>query len=743
MLQRIEIENFVLFDNLVVEPSTDSERPLTIIRAENGSGKTTFLRALHWGMYGDRALPEPGSRFPIHPAWWRPDAAGIETRVVIEFEADGTSRYYTETDNDTDLYRLDRIVKTQILQDGKDTEPNFLRIDERITLMVKKMDGNWEPHDKGADAVIEQLLPYSLRDFFIMDTDEVTDFVGGSENKIVSQQEVRDKTTAAVTSLLGIEIFKNARDRIEKVAQEFSSKATKAIGDVDLVKLDQDLNNAKESMEDTKRKISEERVREAELADKLVRLEENMEKEVLKLGSYDELILSKKNNKIKQNELISGRKESLANLTQALEAEDLLATCASTLIGQVYNFLKPLHDEGAIPAAHLPFVKSLLTSGRCVCGQVLSEDNEYGQKVRHSISEIGSKVERANFLDHLYSSVQKLSFTIEKSTWNSQREDSLASLARSDEELRNLQTEERSIEMKINGIDSERIQLYKDEKSTLQKLLDACKVNLYNYNNKLQTLEEKIISMQKTITQRQRNKREAKDHLVARDMSQYIIEVIDHAYSTIERQQVEELSERMNRLFQKMAANVSDEELADSQSSKATLRMISRVGVRSVDDNTDNFEIFALNNHEHSMPPVQINGASRRVLALSFVLALCIESQTRAPLIADSLLNFMSGVVRRNTLRITSENSKQPILLLTNSDLESQSEVGIVDQYAGATYTLTGQWDAIEAGSGGDVLNWTTEQRVSLICSCGPRQYCTICERVGQAGSPGWSKRDN
>ena len=32
------------------------------------------------------------------------------------------------------------------------------------------------------------------------------------------------------------------------------------------------------------------------------------------------------------------------------------------------------------------------------------------------------------------------------------------------------------------------------------------------------------------------------------------------------------------------------------------------------------------------MPPIEINGASRRVLALSFVLALCAESQTYAPL---------------------------------------------------------------------------------------------------------------
>ena len=141
------------------------------------------------------------------------------------------------------------------------------------------------------------------------------------------------------------------------------------------------------------------------------------------------------------------------------------------------------------------------------------------------------------------------------------------------------------------------------------------------------------------------------------------------------------------------------------------------------------------------MPPIEINGASRRVLALSFVLALCRESRTYAPLIADSLLNFMSGAVRRNTLRTTVENSSQPILLLTGSDLESSSEAEAVAQYAGATYTLTGQWDAIDAGGGGDVIRWSEQRQIALVCSCGPRQYCDICEREGQAGSPGWSRR--
>ena len=75
-----------------------------------------------------------------------------------------------------------------------------------------------------------------------------------------------------------------------------------------------------------------------------------------------------------------------------------------------------------------------------------------------------------------------------------------------------------------------------------------------------------------------------------------------------------------------LAANVSDEDFEEVQRNKATLRMIAEVGIRPAGLNEENFEIYALNRRGRAMPPIEINGASRRVLALSFVLALCQSS---------------------------------------------------------------------------------------------------------------------
>lgn len=50
-LVRAEFENFRLLRHLELDFSTDGAKPLTVIRAENESGKTTILNALQWALY--------------------------------------------------------------------------------------------------------------------------------------------------------------------------------------------------------------------------------------------------------------------------------------------------------------------------------------------------------------------------------------------------------------------------------------------------------------------------------------------------------------------------------------------------------------------------------------------------------------------------------------------------------------------------------------------------------------------
>ena len=740
-LRRIEIDNFVCFDDIVIEPSTDPERSLTVLRAENGSGKTTFLRALRWGMYGEPGLPGDSARFSLHPAWWQPDDDGIKTQVTIEFETDGSTRYATEGNPTTTVYQLVRSVTTIGKPAARDDEPDFRRINQQTHLMVKEGDGTWEPHPVGVDVVVEQLLPWGLRDFFVTDADEAADFVGGSENKVMRRQDVVEKTTSAVHSLLGIDVFKDASRRVAGLARAFGAQATKAIGDADLNALQAELDQLRAEAAELTEKITEQRAQRTELEDRLSQRRDDLETELKDVGAADELRTRLAENRRQFARATKQRKTSLGLLASELESPDLLASLARTEITTAYAMLRPLYERGHIPLKHLNFVRDLLESGTCVCGQDLTEDGVHRRHVEDRIAESAEQEERANYLGQLHDAAKSLVDHAAATTWDDRNTLYASELAAFDKELSDLGLDKRNIDQKLDALDEEKIQVIRDEVAAIETQVDNLKRVLGIDEAAIPPLTSRIDSLEKQIHQRQRSERAAADQRAAETMAELVVKVLNQAYATIQAEQVKELSQRMNRLFSQMAANVSDDDFEEFQRNKATLKMIAEVGLRPGDLDPDDYEIYALNSRGRSMPPIEINGASRRVLALSFVLALCSESRTYAPLIADSLLNFMSGAVRRNTLRITAENSSQPILLLTGSDLEAPSEVETVSKYAGALYTLTGQWDAIDAGEGGDVIHWTEQRPVSLVCACGPRQYCDVCERVGQADSPGWNKR--
>lgn len=104
-LIRARFENFRLLRDLEIAFSTDPTRNITVIRAENETGKTTILTALQWALYGDDSLPGGGPKFRLSPIDWTEQTARIT--VEVDFEASSTSRNGART-----ARRKFRVVRT-------------------------------------------------------------------------------------------------------------------------------------------------------------------------------------------------------------------------------------------------------------------------------------------------------------------------------------------------------------------------------------------------------------------------------------------------------------------------------------------------------------------------------------------------------------------------------------------------------------------------------------------------------
>ena len=594
-LRRIEIKNFVCFDDIVIEPSIDPERPLTVVRAENGSGKTTFLRAIRWGMYGDRGLPGEAGRYSLHPAWWQPSDQGIVTKVALEFETDGSTRYAAAGAATPKVYHLVRSVRTIGKPVSRSNEPDFRRVRERAQLMVREGDGEWSPNAAGVDAVVDQLLPWGLRDFFVMDADEAADFVGGSENKVIRQKDVVAKTTAAVDSLLGIRVFRDASRRVAGAARAFGAQATKAIGDANLNALQMELEELRAERSELLTTMTDQRSQKAEMQDRLRTRQDDLEAELKDIGAVDALRGRLAENRRRRASDGKLRRNVLAQLAGQLESRELFCTVAGDEVTAAYGMLRPLYERGHIPLRHLSFVREVLESQTCICGQSLVGDGARRRHVEELIAKSVSEEGRANYLGEMYEAARSLRGHIGSHKWVKRTVHLSSSVVELDSNLSDIELEKRDIDRKLDALDEEKIQVIRDEIATLITQLGNLNRSLAVGEGNRPSLDQRIDSLEKQISRRQRRERAATDKRAAEGLARLVVDILDRAYGTIRAKQVEELSERMNRLFAQMAANVSDEDVGEWQREKATLRMIAEVGLRAVESKPDEYEIYALN----------------------------------------------------------------------------------------------------------------------------------------------------
>lgn len=743
LLKRVEITNFACFQHVDLELAHTERRPLTVIRAENGSGKTTFLRALRWGFYGERGLPgDDPSKYSVHPAWWSPTDDSIETKVSITFETDGGTRYETQS-GPRRTFRLTRTVETIGRAAARDDEPDFRRVQPGLNLLQKQPDGGWVPFSDDPEVIertVDLLLPWGLRDFFFLDADEATDFVGGRENKPLPKKLVIEKTTAAVNELLGLETFQQTMDRVAGLQREFQRQASQASGDRTIQEMQEELDGVRHRIQTLETQLQVDGDTLANLEGQRDQLYAALQEALKETGAYDQLEQRLTENRANRKRAEADRKKVLERLSISLEAPELLTGLAATKIRAVYDRLDPLHKKGLIPLNHVSFVRDRIRQQECICGESLELGNPHRDNVERLLADSVEQEEHANLLGSLYDATGGFlrELRAETTDWAKQVDSLRADLGELDEWIAELDVSHEEMKKKISQIDREEVQTLKGELEAAETQIDRLSASINDGRARLQPLHEQETSLDKKVSQGQKREQSAQDKQAAAALASTIGTALSRAYATIQEEQVRDLSTRMDSLFASMAANVSDEDFGHGEDEKANVRMIAQVGVREAEQGKGQFEIFAKNQRGRILPPVEINGASRRVLALSFILALCEESNTEAPLVADSLLNMMSGKVRTNTFRTAAVTSRQPILLLTRADLAEPAELEIVRDFGGATFTLSGQWDVVDSGGGGDLVNRTSDRLVSIACACGPREYCSVCERLGDRERRAW-----
>ena len=701
-IRRVEFKNFKLLDGVVIEFSTDSAKPLTVIRAENGSGKTSLLWGLAWAFYGDKGLPSKTSRLTSTE---RPTNIPTIVQVVVDFDHDPDGE-------GTKQYVLTRTVEeTPRAGDDVDHGPMSTK------LLMRKSSGE-EPVPGDADAVLESFVPLRLREVFLTDGDKVQRFISGT----VAARERQHNVHQAIRMLLGLDRLDEAEQDLIAVEKLLRKELAASGG--------QDLQQAQHALETCENELTAARELRDRANERRAHIEEDidhLEKKLAEIkGNGDLDAINVDLAKARKDLAVAGDDE--ATLLEAIRAlfksdESLSWALAEEPLRQGQKVLADLYDRKVIPGSSLGVLQDRLDMEQCICGESLAEGTDHRAHVVALLEEQSAvTAERERLTETFHrtrAGVNRFEGAREDGNdfW-SQRPGLLQRQVEVADRQKEAQQRVKLLEERRSLIDEEEVRRHTLSLASARKDQTESSEEIGSLDRQITQLEEQrailLVSYETALGAAKSDARALHRHAISEDLQALVSETL----AVLKSEHVKAVSDRMNAIF--MGIVGSSPELAGA--------VFHGVHI------TESFDIVVRAGNQKTLDTdYEVNGASQRALTLAFIWALMEVSGTVAPRVIDTPLGMTAGGVKRRMVEAITEPVSgdkpdyQVILLLTRSEIRDIE--ALLDARAGAHLTLSCSKDY----PADLVHDWGVSEPTIVKCGCSHRQFCETCERQNDA----------
>jgi len=679
-LLRAYFDGFRLLSNVDIRFSTDSQKNITVIRAANESGKTTMLTALQWGLLGDEILPKGYSirRMDL------PQDQPTSTRVEIEYEVDertGPKKY--------------RVVRRAETVNSSDGNPQ-----SQVQLYDVTHGGTEEL--KSPNNHIRQHFPSELREVFFTDGDRALSFIEGA---VTAQQH---KVRNAIERMMGLSLLDTTIDHVKKIESQLRSKFDREAGNTETRGIEAQLEAIEERLPRLENELAEKQDEIASLSDKKTAAEKDLQ-DALSAGNREELKNELVNTQRQRDKLGDQRRAAEKRQAELLISELISRHLMKNPFKKAESILNELRQKGQIPNKTVPILEDRLEHSDCICGESLDASTSDGARRRENIKKL---IQDSLEADSIRSKVSDLYYAArplmsgEPSSWSEKYADAFQERQQIASVYQDIGEREAEIAAKLDKIPDVNLQRLREIKRTYEDQLQSAIIrateidaDIKHQQNQKRDLEGKFRTASAQISKGVKIRRELS---VATDIKK----VLDVSLNRMKTVEVQAVSERMNSLFLDMIG-------ADEESALITGAKISR-----------EFKIVVYGRNGLVMDPsIDLNGASRRALTISFVLALTDISGVEAPNVIDTPLGMMSGFVKTEVVRIAAQNSSQLILFLTHDEIKGCENLLDERAFVAGTLTNPAHYPRILKNDPG------TKEATILQCKCDHRSSCSICDR--------------
>ena len=346
IITEIKCVNFFRFYGdctILCNPTID--RNITVVRGENGMGKTTILNAFYFCLYGDVTPPLFLSKM-LNELANHELAEGNNTSAKVEIS-------FTHKDNEYTAVRERLYKKTNgvVNQVGEESFNVFHK---------NPNNGNSRTIDD-PDGFFEGIIPNNLRGFFFFDGERIDRLA-----KIDGRGEIKD----AILNILGLTKLEYMKERFEELEKDLARELKKYQADSN-----QDLNDRYEVKESQKIKKKDEL---AQVKASIKLASENIERiSAFLLTCNSASIQALENERIAVTDLIKRIDDDIKKFNKEIinhATRNFKHSLVSFAFNDVFTYLEGMREKGQLPSdIKEQFIDDLIMKRRCICERELIE----------------------------------------------------------------------------------------------------------------------------------------------------------------------------------------------------------------------------------------------------------------------------------------------------------------------------------------------------------------------------------
>lgn len=354
LLKRMTLMNFRPFKGKhEIVFSTDKEKNITLVMAENGAGKTTMVQAFQWILYGMTNAFKTESVLN-----------GIIDNGLQVGEEEEVSGILELEHNDSTYYIMRKVRYKKEMPNSAAKRKNV-----EIEASVKNKEGKTTPiNPNRIEYTIASIMPKSLSSYFFFDGERIDDMA-----KDVVENGKSSEIKDAVQNILGLSAFTKAMEHLNpKSKDSVIGRINSQIGNSGNQEIKEQMTIRENCIEKIEKNNS--RIEEIESQRDYYKkqIEESKDK-IMKFSEVEDL--QKKHNDLSQ-QLDSERKAKNNAIKMILTtfSNECFGFMSKKIIQDALFELKDTNNiDMGIPDVRDETIKFLLERKKCICGSDLTD----------------------------------------------------------------------------------------------------------------------------------------------------------------------------------------------------------------------------------------------------------------------------------------------------------------------------------------------------------------------------------